>query len=52
VVATGHLKYELPLEVGDRIEIGRQFGIVRVIEPLLREHEVRLVVELLADRGH
>jgi hypothetical protein len=52
VVATGHLNYEQPLEVGDRIEIGGQFGIVRTIEPLLREREVRLVVQLLADRGH
>jgi hypothetical protein len=26
--------------------------LVRTIEPLLQEHKVRLVVELLADRGH
>jgi hypothetical protein len=26
--------------------------LVRTIEPLLQEHEVRLVVQLLADRGH
>jgi hypothetical protein len=50
VVATGHLNYEQPLEVGDRIEIGGQPGIVRTVEPLLGEREVRLVVELLLDR--
>jgi hypothetical protein len=51
VVATGHLTYEQPLEVGDRIEIGGQPGIVRTVEPLLAEREVRLVVQLLPDRG-
>lgn len=39
VVATGHLNYEQPLAVGDPIEIGGQPGIVRTIEPLLRELE-------------
>ncbi len=51
VVATGHLNYEQPLEVGDRIEIGGQLGIVHTIEPLLRELEVRLVVQLLPDHS-
>ena len=51
VVATGHLSHEQPLEVGDRIEIGGQAGIVRTVEPLLGELELRLVVQLLADRG-
>ena len=51
VVATGHLNYEQPLEVGDRIEIGGQAGIVRAVEPLLGEREVRLVVQLLLDHG-
>jgi len=50
VVATGHLKHERALEVGDRIQIGAQAGIVRTVEPLLGEGEVRLVVQLLADR--
>ena len=50
IVATGRLNYEQPLEVGDRIEIGGQHGIVRTIEPVLRERELRLVVELLRDR--
>jgi hypothetical protein len=35
----------------DRIEIGGQPGVVRTIEPLLRELEVRLVVPLLPDHG-
>ena len=51
VVATGHLNYEQPLEVSDRVEIGGAPGIVRTIEPLLGEREVRLVVQLLADHG-
>lgn len=51
VVATGHLNLEQPLEVGDRIEIGGRSGVVRTIEPLLGENDVRLVVQLLLDRG-
>jgi hypothetical protein len=31
------------------VEIGGHVGIVRTIEPLLGEHEVRLVVQLLRD---
>ena len=49
VVATGHLSREQPLEVGDRIEIGGQPGVVRIIEPLLGEREMRLVVQLVWD---
>jgi hypothetical protein len=49
VVATGHLTRELPLEVGDRLVIGGQPGIVRRVEPLLGEQELRLVVQLLRD---
>ena len=51
VVATGHLSREQPLEVGDRIEIGGKPGIVRAIQPLLGEHELRLVVQLVRDRA-
>ena len=50
VVATGHLSREEPLEVGDRLEIGGQLGIVRTTDPLLGEREVRLVVQLVRDR--
>jgi hypothetical protein len=50
VVATGHLSRDEPLEVGDRLEIGGQLGVVRTIEPLLGEREVRLVVQLVRDR--
>lgn len=46
VIATGHLSREQPLEVGERITIGSQAGIVRTIEPLLGERELRLVVQL------
>ena len=43
VLATGHLSREQPLEVGDRLEVGGQPAIVRTIEPLLGEPELRLV---------
>jgi hypothetical protein len=49
VIATGHLSREEPLEVGERISIGSQSGIVRSIEPLLGERELRLVVQLWRD---
>jgi hypothetical protein len=49
VVATGHLSREQPLETGDRIEVGGQHAIVRTIEPLLGEPELRLVVRLRRD---
>jgi hypothetical protein len=38
------------LEVGAAFEIGGRHGIVRTIEPLLGEHEMRLVVQLLRHR--
>ena len=50
VVATGHLMRDEPLEVGDWLEINSQPGIVRTIEPLLGEHELRLVIQLVRDR--
>jgi hypothetical protein len=46
VVATGHLTHEEPLEVGQPIAIGAHDGVVRSIEPILGEHELRLVVQL------
>ena len=46
VLATGHLSREQPLEVGERFVIGGRPGIVRTIEPLLGERELRLVVQL------
>ena len=49
LIATGHLSHEERLEVGERIRIGRQFGVVRSIEPLLGERELRLVVQLWRD---
>ena len=50
VVATGHLSRERPLAVGETLEIGGQLGIVRTIEPLLGEQELRLVLQLVRDR--
>jgi hypothetical protein len=49
VIATGHLSREQALEVGERIAIGGHSGIVRAIEPLLHERELRLVVRLWRD---
>ena len=37
---------EQPLEVGEHLVIGSRPGIVRSIEPLFRERELRLVVQL------
>ena len=49
VIATGRLTRARALEVGERIEIGAQLGIVRSIEPVLSEPELRLVVQLLRE---
>lgn len=49
VVATGHLSWGRELEVGERIVIGGWPGIVRTIEPLLGERELRLVVQLVRE---
>jgi hypothetical protein len=46
VVATGRLSREQPFEVGERIMLGGRSGIVRTIEPLLGERELRLIVHL------
>ena len=47
IIAPGHLIHETPLEVGDRIAIGKAEGIVREIEPTLGESERRLVIQVL-----
>jgi len=49
VIATGRLTRERALEVGERIAIGAQLGIVRSIEPVLSEPELHLVVQLLRE---
>lgn len=49
VIATGHLSWDQPLEIGDLVKIGRREGIVRAIQPLLGEQELRLVVQLKRD---
>lgn len=49
VIATGHLSREEPLDVGERLTIGSHSGIVRSVEPLLNERELRLVVQLWRD---
>jgi hypothetical protein len=49
LLATGHLSRERPLEVGDSLVIGRSRGIVRSIDPILGEQELRLVIQLLPE---
>lgn len=51
VVATGHLSREQPLEVGQHVEIAGRTGIVRAVEPILGERELRLVVQLRREQG-
>lgn len=46
VVATGHLGREQPFEVGERVEIAGRVGVVRAVEPILGERELRMVVQL------
>jgi hypothetical protein len=48
VVATGHLSREEPLEVGERLAVNGLVGIVRTVEALLGERELRLVVQLVS----
>ena len=45
IVATGRLSHE-PLEPGDSVVVGGGPGVVRTVEPILGETELRLVVEL------
>ena len=49
IVATGHRTRERPLDVGERLMIGRRDGIVRAVEPLLGEREERLVIQLVRE---
>jgi hypothetical protein len=49
VIATGHITRERALEVGERLTMSGQPGIVRSIEPVLNERELRLVVQLLRE---
>jgi hypothetical protein len=51
IVATGHLSHEQPLEVGQRVEIAGQTGIVRTVEPILGQRELRLIVQLQREPG-
>jgi hypothetical protein len=51
LVSTGHLTREEPFEVGDRIVLGRLAGVVRSIDPVLGERELRLVVQLRREGG-
>jgi hypothetical protein len=45
----GALSREQPLEVGERVVIGGRPGIVRSVDPILGERELRLVVQLWSE---
>jgi Mechanosensitive ion channel, beta-domain len=47
VVATGHISFEQPLQVGDRVTIGTSQGIVQSVTPTLQDRELQLIVQLL-----
>lgn len=47
VLATGRLFRDEPLTVGDRLEVGGKPGVVRSIEPMMGERELRFVLQLL-----
>jgi hypothetical protein len=51
IVATGLLSHEQPLEVGQRVETAGQTGIVRTVEPILGQRELRLIVQLRREPG-
>ena len=51
LIATGHMSSERSFVVGERVVIGGYAGIVRSTEPLLGEHELRLVVQLTMTSG-
>jgi len=46
IVVTGHMTRELPLDVGDEVEIAGRAGVVLSVEPTLRGRELRLVLQL------
>jgi hypothetical protein len=47
VIATGHISFEQPLQVGDRVMIGTSHGIVQSVTPTLQDQELQLIVQLL-----
>lgn len=51
LIATGHLNHDQPFQIGDEVEIGSRSGIVRTIDPVLGERELRLVIQLSPDRS-
>jgi L-arabinose isomerase len=49
IVATGHMKEEDPLVVGDRVVIGGHRGIVHEVSPQMVGGKVRVVVQFDAN---
>ncbi len=49
ITATGHITYDVPLNVGDKITIGRAAGIVRELGPKNPDGESTLLIQLLPD---
>ncbi len=46
IIATGHISYEVPLELGDLVTLGKTRGVVRDLGPRVAGGEVRLVLQL------
>lgn len=47
VVATGHMRQQDPLVVGERVVVGGYRGIVHAVSPQMVGGEVRVVVQLM-----
>jgi hypothetical protein len=50
VIATGRMTRGCAFEVGERVTVGGRLGVVRLVEPVLRERELHLVIQLFRDR--
>jgi hypothetical protein len=45
--ATGHISFEQPLDVGERVTMGSSHGIMQSVAPTLQDRELQLIVQLL-----
>jgi hypothetical protein len=50
IVATGRLTLDDSAEVGQRLAVGGQEGVVRSVIPAIGDHLARVVVQLLLPR--
>jgi hypothetical protein len=49
ILATGHLGRDEPLDVGDKLEIAGQTGLVSRVEPRLGKPALHVIIEATAD---